>query len=256
MFKRIWRVLRVLFFVLLPFAVFIAAVLIFPKVEAQQTLIAATRTPMRQLDSVFYAQRIADLRREFGIKKELPPGFELQTLLALSYYPELKEVAIQFKYKNTLIPLSSRPNALTIFEKKEQWVYQVIISSESTANMEPILIHHLPFNAQVGIIAHELGHTVHYQQFDFWQMLKFGILYAVNGNFRAVHERSTDETVIYHSLGWQLFEYAKFVRTDATTAKHYETSKDFLDKNYLTPTDVLEVMSRVPSYGSGTPAPY
>lgn len=258
MFKRIWRVMRIIGFILLPLAIFIAAVLIFPKVEAQQKLLAAERTPRRQLDSIFYAQRLADLRRDFGENKELLPGFELQNLLALSYYPELKGVKMQFVYKNTFIPLSSRPDALTMFGKREKWVYRVIVSSKSAESMEPILLKHLPFDAQVGILAHEIGHTAHYQPYNFWQMAKFAILYAVDTDFRAIHERSTDEIVIYHGLGWQLFDYAKFVRTDPTTTEHYQSSKDFIDKFYLTPTDILSVMSRVPIYGNGTavPAPY
>lgn len=258
MFKRIWRVLRVIFYILLPIGVFIAAVLIFPKVEAQQQLIPAERTPRRQLDSIFYAQRIKDLHREFGQNKELLPGYELQNLLALSYYPELKGVKMQFLYKKTLIPLSSRPYAAAMFSPKKDWIYRVIVSSASTESMEPILLKNLPFDAQVGILAHELGHSVHYQPYSFWQVAKFALLYAFDSNFRAVHERSTDETVVYHGLGWQLFDYAKFVRTAPSTKEHYETSKDFIDKYYLTPTEILSVMSRVPSYGngSGVPAPY
>lgn len=258
MFKRIWRVMRIIGFILLPLAIFIAAVLIFPKVEAQQKLVAAERTPRRQLDSIFYAQRLAELRKEFGENKDLLPGFELQNLLALSYYPELKGVKMQFVYRNALIPLSSRPNALTMFGKKEEWVYRVIVSSASTESMEPILLKNLPFDAQVGILAHEMGHTAHYQQYNFWQMAKFALLYAFDTHFRAIHERSTDETVIYHGLGWQLFDYAKFARTDPSTAEHYKASKDFIDKYYLTPANILSVMSHVPIYGNGSavPAPY
>lgn len=254
------KIFRWLLAILIPLVLFFGAVLLFPKTEAQQELKASTRTPIRQIDSLFYAQRFADYEKEFGKKKVLLPGFELQTLLALSYYPELRDVEIHFLYKKALIPLSSRPYLPSMFKPRDQWVYRIIVSSESMQSMDPILLKNLPFNAQVGILAHELGHTLHYQKYGFWQMMKFAILYAFNGKFRATHERSTDEQVIYHSLGWQLFDYAKFVRTDPTTIEGYESSKDFLDKNYLTPAEVIEVMNRVPNYGAApavtTPAPY
>jgi hypothetical protein len=248
-------ILRWLLVILFFLAIFVAGVLLFPRVKAQQNLTLSTRTPIRQIDSLFYAQRFADYKKEFGKKKVLLPGFELQTLLALSYYPELRDVEIHFVYQKALIPLSSRPAALTMFRKRDRWVYRIIVSSESLKSMEPILLKNLPFNAQVGILAHELGHTKHYHQYGFWQMLKFAILYAFDGNFRATHERSTDQQVIYHSLGWQLFDYATFVRTDSTTVENYESAKSFLDKTYLMPMDILEVMSQLPNYGSPTPAP-
>lgn len=254
------KILRWLLAILLPLALFVAGVLLFPNVEAQQKLTLSTRTPIRQIDSLFYAQRLEDYKKEFGKKKVLLPGYELQTLLALSYYPELRDVEIHFLYKKAFIPLSSRPHAPTLFGKREKWVYRVIVSSQSMESMDPILLKNLPFNAQVGILAHELGHTLHYQQFDFWQVLKFALLYAFDSNFRAIHERSTDAQVVYHSLGWQLFDYATFVRTDPSTIKHYESSKDFIDKFYLMPMEIMQVMDQVPNYGSPTPttppAPY
>ncbi|MFN7118314.1 MAG: hypothetical protein ACK4TA_16050 [Saprospiraceae bacterium] len=252
------KILRWLLAILLPFALLIGAILIFPKIEAQQELKPSTRTPIRQIDSLFYAQRFVDYKKEFGKKKVLLPGFELQTLLALSYYPELRDVEIQFIYKKAWIPLSSRPYLPSMFQKRDKWIYRIIVSSESAAGMEPILLKNLPFNAQVGILAHELGHTLHYQKYGFWQMLKFALLYAFDADFRATHERSTDEQVVYHSLGWQLFDYAKFVRTDPSTVAGYESSKDFLDKYYLTPANVMEVMNQVPNYGAApvtTPPP-
>ena len=254
------KILRWLLAILLPIALFVAGVLIFPKVKEQQTLVPSTRTPIRQIDSLFYAQRIEAYKEEFGKKKVLLPGYELQTLLALSYYPELREVEINFLYEKAFIPLSSRPYFPTMFGKRDKWVYNVIVSSESIKSMETILLKNLPFNAQVGILAHEIGHTLHYQQYGFWQMLKFALLYAFDADFRATHERSTDAQVVYHSLGWQLFDYAKFVRTDPSTLESYESSKGFIDKFYLTPADIMQVMSEMPNYGSPTPdtppAPY
>lgn len=254
------KILRWLLAIVVLLVLFIGAVLIFPAIEAQQEPMPSKRTPIRQIDSLYYAQRFDDYEKEFGKKKVLLPGFELQTLLALSYYPELRDVEVHFLYEKAWIPLSSRPKALSMFNKRDKWIYQVIVSSKSTESMDPILMKNLPFNAQVGILAHELGHTLHYQEYGFWQMLKFALLYAFDSKFRAVHERSTDEQVIYHSLGWQLFDYAKFVRTDPSTIQHYEASKDFLDQYYLTPMEIMEVMNRLPNYGvapsAATPAPY
>lgn len=230
----------------------LALAYIFPTVQAPQNLTVAPVPPQRDLDSLFFAMQMDSLKIKFGNRKILPQGYELQTLVALSYFPELKDVRINFRYKKAFIPLSSRPNLFSMLASKKNWEYRVIVSSESIESMEPILLKNLPFNAQVGILAHELAHTAHYQQYNFWQLLKFGMRYTLDSKFRALHERSTDEKVVYQGLGWQLLDYAKFIRTDPTTVQHYEASKDFLDKNYLKPAEVLEVMSRIPGYKLST----
>lgn len=250
MFKKL---LRVILFIFLGIVLFLGAVLLFPKVNPQQELVPPKIMPVRQLDSLYWAMQMDVLEKEFGNRKTLLPGFELQTLLALRYFPELKNVRINFLYKKAFIPLSSRPNLFTMFGSKKNWEFRVIVSSQSSENMDPILLKNLPFDAQVAILAHEIAHTEHYQQYGFWQLLKFGLMYAISSEFRATHERSTDESVIYHGLGWQLFEYAKFVRTDPEAAPHYENMKDFLDKNYLTPTEIMEVMTRIATYGLNAP---
>ncbi|MBK7871706.1 MAG: hypothetical protein IPJ74_14040 [Saprospiraceae bacterium] len=247
------KILRFLLFLLLALVLFFGAVLIFPKIEPKQKLEVSKIMPVRQLDSLYWAMQIETLRKEFGNNKTLLPGYELQTLLALRHFPELKDVRVNFVYKKAVIPLSSRPNLFTMFGKRENWEFRVIVSNKSLDSMEPILLKNLPFDAQVAILAHELGHAKHYQQYGFWQLLKFGLMYAINSEFRAIHERSTDEIVIYHSLGWQLFEYAKYVRTDPSTIEGYEASKDFLDKNYMTPADIMEVMNNINAYGLAAP---
>lgn len=250
MFKKI---LRVSLFILLGMGLFLAAVYLIPQVDARQELAVSEVMPVRELDSLYWAMQRDVLLQEFGNRKTLPEGYELPCLLALRYFPELKNVRINFVHREALIPLSSRPNLLTMFGKRDQWEFQVIISSKSTTAMNPILLKNLPFDAQVAILAHELGHTLHYQQYNFWQLLKFGMKYAIDADFRKMHERATDAVVIYRSLGWQLFEYAEYVRTAPQAKAHYEASKAFLDAHYLTPTEVLETMSQINAYGLGAP---
>lgn len=247
------KILRYLLFILLILLVFFTAVYLFPKVDAKQDLTVSQIMPVRELDSLYWKMQKNVLLEEFGNRKTLIEGYELQCLLALRYFPELKNTRINFVYKEALIPLSSRPNLFTMFGKRDQWKYRVIVSEKSTESMESILLKKLPFDAQVAILAHELGHTYHYQQYNFWQVLKFGLKYALDNDFRKTHEQSTDEIVIYRSLGWQLFEYAEYVRTDPEAIENYEASQEFLDSTYMTPAAIMETMSRINAYGLGAP---
>ena len=51
-------------------------------------------------------QRYEALLNEYGSNKVLPPGYELQALLALSHYPELKDVRIRCIGDDVDIPLN------------------------------------------------------------------------------------------------------------------------------------------------------
>lgn len=250
MFKKI---LRTLLFILLGVLVLIGATLLIPKAEAQQQLTPSEIMPVRQFDSLYWAMQREILQKEFGEHKTLLPGFELQCLLALRHFPELKDARIRFVYQKALIPLASRPAFFSLFGKRSRREYRIIVSKDSGQAMEPILLKNLPFDAQVAILAHELGHAAHYEQLSTWGLFKFGLLYLVSADFRARHERSTDERVIYHALGWQLFEYARYVRTAPDAVSQYEAMQEFLDSTYLTPSDILEALGRVPIYGLSAP---
>ena len=247
------KILRYLLFAILIFVVLLAIIYIFPKVEAEQSLTETDVMPVRELDSLYWAMQQEVLLQEFGNRKTLIEGYELQCLLALRYFPELKDTRIHFIYRETLIPLASRPDLWTLFGDKTDREYRVIVSNKTRESMEPVLLKNLPFDAQVAILAHELGHTYHYRQYNLWQMLKFGMRYALDGDFRKAHERSTDALVVYRRLGWQLFEYAEYVRTAPKAKAHYEEAKDFLDSHYLQPSEIIEMMSQINAYGLGAP---
>ena len=151
------------------------------------------------------------LLKEFGENKKLAKGFELQCLLALSHYPELKEVPIDFVIKPTFLPLASRPDPVTVLFPWIKRKYLVVISNASTAFFEPILLRNTPFNEQVGIIGHELGHTVYYLDKSAFDLALIAYRYENNNQFHNTFERDTDKRAIAHGLGYQIYDFAYFV---------------------------------------------
>lgn len=187
-------------------------------------------------ESTEFDGKIDSLNAIYGQNKILPEGYELQTLLALSHYPELKDVHVEFVQTETLIPLSSRPEIFTKMKGAKKHKYLVVISTKSTANLEAVLLKNLPFNAQVGVLGHELGHTVYYLDKGFWDVLKIGISYLFPG-YRAKFEKDTDRRTIRHGLGVQLLDWAQYIRQKEDKEKRGE-GDDFLDKYYLTPVEI------------------
>src|SRR4051812_25425831 len=79
------------------------------------------------------------------ISKKLIPEFEKQIQVALGYFPELKHIRISFKYtRDAIFPYASRPNWKTMFRKKKNWEYLILIS-ESCKSMDDVLLKKIPF---------------------------------------------------------------------------------------------------------------
>ena len=89
--------------------------------------------------------------------------------------------------------------------------YIVTISNKTIKKLSPILFYNLPFNAQIGVLGHELSHIVTYINNSTLKMLAipFGFLSRTYvDNF----EYYTDFTCIQHGLGYQLLDWSKYVR--------------------------------------------
>lgn len=180
----------------------------------------------------------------FGKNKKLPSGFELQALIALSYYPQLKEIPIHFLIQESIIPLSSRPNPYSLFTPWKKKEYLVVISSKSYDFLEPILFKNLPFDEQIGVLGHELAHTVYYLDKSALQLAGMGVNYLFF-RFRKNFERETDKRAISYGLGYQLHSYATYVRK-VLNRKDLPQNLDSVEESYLIPAEIKEEMKKYP----------
>ena len=178
-----------------------------------------------------------------GDQKTVPEGFEKAALLAYSAYPQLKDVNIEMVLTDSGAPMESNFDLKTLFGKGENRVYRVLLNDAENTSFDPILLKNLPFDAQVGILAHELGHVAYYHQLSSLQIAKWGVMYLIDSDFRATHERSTDMMVVFHGLGNQLYSYAWYVRNDPSCRPLYEAfGKAFVDKYYMTDQEILDAI--------------
>jgi len=152
------------------------------------------------------------LLEEYGKNTVLPKGFELPALIALSHYPELKDVVIEFKFKKTKVAHTSQPKISTLLRTRKKRTYQIIISNEVKPSLENTMLTNLPYNAQIGVLGHELAHTADYESMSNWQLMVLGIKYSFK-KFRIKFERNTDQIAINHGLAYQLCCYPIFTST-------------------------------------------
>src|SRR4051794_38494063 len=95
----------------------------------------------------FTAEDSLALVNEYGKNKTLIPQFALQTLIALSYFPELKTTHIRFIYKPAYSPLETKPTFPDVILKGEERSFIVTISDSTISKLAPILLQRMDFNA-------------------------------------------------------------------------------------------------------------
>lgn len=153
------------------------------------------------------------LKKEWGKNKVFLDKLELQALIALSYYPELKDVKITFVRKNLNSSMAARPRILSTLRKRGKRKYLVLLDDYDAK----VPFDSTTFNAQVGVIGHELGHIAYYESKSSWNLMGLPIKY-LNKTFRSTFEKDTDKAAILHGLGWQL--YAWKLHSEAQASKH------------------------------------
>ncbi len=213
--------------------------------EAQDTYPVHDHYALPQDSSVYF-----QLYEQFGRNKNLPKGYEYASLFALQHYPELAEVPIDFVLEEAMIPLGSRPAPLSILFPWQARRYLVVISTKSIPFFDPILMDQLPFDEQVGVLGHELGHTLYYLDKRAIDMAGIAYSYLNDSDFQYYFERDTDKRGIAHGLGPQLFRYAVFVRKELRGIAEEDLPRifDLQEGDYLTPKEILEEMEGYPMY--------
>ena len=195
---------------------------------------------------MFTQDEYAALKQLVAKRTKIPLEYEKQILIALSYFPELKNSRIKFRLKHRHTLFTTRPSIISVFKRSRNRKYIITISDRSKDILTPLLLKNLDFNAQIGVLGHELSHVA-----DFSGKNSFGLLRIALGNlsekFLTRFEFQTDSTCIAHGLGYQLLAWSTFIRTTL----HYENWTEstninkgpMLKEKYMNPDTIIERIS-------------
>jgi len=177
----------------------------------------------------------------YGHNKKFVDEFIEPALIALSYYPELKDVHIEFKYSGEATTMAARPDPFSLFSERK---YLVLINNKK--NFEGILLEEVPFNAQIGIIGHELAHIADYDNHNVWGIAGIYLRYLDNKR-RVLFEKETDKATIERGLGWQLYDWTTY----STMANNNSSDayRKFKQETYMHPERIKQVISYIAKYG-------
>ena len=186
-----------------------------------------------------YHYTLDELRREFGMYKEIPAKYEEEILTALSHYPELKDEQIHFVLASAgAMPYSTKLTFSSYFGPKNKRIYTITILERADFPESEAIIKHLNRKMRIGVLGHELGHVLQYKNCEPLKLLKNLVLYVIKP-FKRKLERGADKAAISHGLGEELLTHAEYIRL----IPEYMNKRPELDTDYLKPEEIIYLMA-------------
>lgn len=174
------------------------------------------------------------LKNIYGNNKEFLPEYELQSLVALSFYPGLADTRITFRFADKESIAKTTMTFLSVVNTDNK---HFIIYINNNKNRTGLLLKDAPFTGQVGAIGHELAHVANFKNKKILQIAWWGIKYIFKTG-RVNIERKTDVSTIDHGLGAELYTFVDFILNRSTANSQY---KKFKRLNYLSPDEILRL---------------
>lgn len=175
--------------------------------------------------------------------KVIPENIEKEALEALSFYPELYETAIEFKFKDNIkkSTMQAQPRFASFFKSKANREYLIFISRKIQIEGEVFTMDDIPSDVKVGWIGHELGHVLDYSHRTNVGMVIFGIKYLFSSAHIKEVERAADTFAIAHGMGDYILKTKNFILDNANLSEKY---KERIRRLYISPEEVMELINK------------
>ena len=174
--------------------------------------------------------------------KIIPESIKKEVIEAISFYPELYDTAIEFKFKDNIkkSTMQAQPRFASFFKRKENREYVILISRNIQIEGEHFTMEDIPSDVKVGWLGHELGHVMDYRERTNFGMLIFGIKYLFSSAHIKEVERTADTYAIAHGMGDYILKTKNFILDNASLTEKY---KERIRRLYISPEEVMELIN-------------
>ncbi|WP_128545487.1 hypothetical protein [Larkinella soli] len=181
---------------------------------------------------------------EYGKNKHIPAVIRKNALIALSFYPELKDTCIHFCFKRRIKSsvMQAQPVFRTILKPRKNRVYRINISAMFRLTHSVLPIHQLPDDIMIGWIGHELGHIMDYECRSNTGLVGFGLSYLFDPSYVKKVERIADFYAVSHGLGPYIVATKRFILNHAELPQAY---KDKIARLYVSPEEIVEQVKKL-----------
>lgn len=199
-------------------------------------LCAQEQNQHRRYDRLTCSSRADSLRKKYK-QYPLNPAYELAALVALSSYDELEQCKIKFRDTPLKTTASARPTVWSsLFKNPNKRTYIIRVNKHIGDSI--IHISDVPFNAQIGLMAHELAHIKDFDQLNVFQLIRRLFSYSSKRKKEA-YEKEIDRATIIKGFGWQLYDWSRFVLNQSCATKKYKSFKKGI---YLQPEEIKNII--------------
>lgn len=164
---------------------------------------------------------------------------------ALQAYPELRDVEIEFDYRNIPTTMQCRPKPISIIRRSEKRKF-LMVFNQNMGKSKGVPLNELSLDARVGLFAHELAHIIDYRRKRSLGIIGLGFKYATKRGKQEL-EHAIDRIIIWRGFGKQLYQYAVEVSTNQSISDDYRKRRKTI---YLQPSEIKELIQIVEANGS------
>jgi hypothetical protein len=174
--------------------------------------------------------------------KTYPKRLEAPIIEALSHFPELDDVAIDFqliKFINGAV-MQAQPKIFSLMlDGKNERKYRIKITERLIFDDLIVPIEDLPHDALVGWLGHELGHVMDYIKRSSFNMITFGLGYTLSKKKYIEAELVADSYAIAYGLGPQILFHKNYILDHD---KFPDSYKDKIRELYMSPSMILSLI--------------
>ena len=168
----------------------------------------------------------------------VPISIKDEVETALNYYPQLKNIHIEFKFKKNIkkSTMQARPTFDSFFKSKENRKFLILISEKIKISNKEFSTKDIPTDVFIGWIGHELGHVMDYQGRSKLNLIWFGLKYLFSDNHIVAAERAADSFAVKHKMESYILKTKDFILNNADISEVY---KKRIKRYYLSPEEIM-----------------
>jgi len=171
-------------------------------------------------------------------KHIIPSIIKERVEVALAYYPQLKDIHIEFKIKKNIkkSTMQARPTFDSFFKSKKDRKFLILISRKFKISDKEFSTLDIPDDIFIGWIGHELGHIMDYQNRSKLNLIWFGLKYLFSENHIVEAERAADGFAVKHRMEDYILKTKNFILNHAEIPDVY---KNRMKRYYLSPEEIM-----------------
>lgn len=178
------------------------------------------------------------------LHKKMPGLLRKDIAQALSYFPDLADVRIDFVFRDKLNKafMQAQPKWYGFFQSPDNRHYIIKISRNFQLEDGMLPIEEMPRDALLGWLAHELGHIMDYQEKSAFALMAFGLSYITSHQHMIEAERNADIHAIRSKAGPYILQTKDFIHGYQGVPQAY---REKIARFYMTPGEAMQLMDEL-----------